>query len=67
MLVEGGDEVARPNELVGSMGRVSAKDFQGLRLTQTGLNLHRLMRLDTIPVEDRAGLLAELATPRQDR
>lgn len=67
VLVEGGEEVARPGELYGSMGRVSAKDFQSLRLTQTGLNLHRLMRLDTITVADRARLLDELATPRQGR
>lgn len=67
MIVEGGEDVARPNELMGSMGRVSTKDFQSLRLTQTGLNLHRLMRLGTIPVEDRARLLDELETPRLDR
>jgi hypothetical protein len=67
VLVEGADEVARPGELYGSAGRASAKDFQSLQLTQTGLNLHRLMRLDTTPVEDRARVLDELATPRRDR
>jgi hypothetical protein len=67
VLVDGGEEVARPGELYGSMGRVSAKDFQNLRLTPTGLNLHRLMRLDTVPAGDRARLLDEMATLRQGR
>lgn len=67
VLVEGTEDVARPGELYGSMGRVSAKDFQSLQLTQTGLNLHGLMRLDTIPVEDRARLLDELVAPRLGR
>jgi hypothetical protein len=67
VLVEGTEEVARPGELYGSSGRTSAKDFQSLQLTQTGLNLHRLMRLNTIPLDDRARLLDELATPRQRR
>ncbi len=46
--VEGAEEIARPGELYGSSGRASAKDFQNLQSTSTGLNLHRLMRLDTI-------------------
>jgi hypothetical protein len=65
--VEGAEEIARPGELYGSSGRASAKDFQNLQSTSTGLNLHRLMRLDTIPPEDRARFLDELATPRRDR
>jgi hypothetical protein len=67
VLVEGSEEVARPGELYGSSGRASAKDFQSLHLTQAGLNLHRLMRLDTIPLEGRVRLLDELAAPRQGR
>lgn len=67
VLVKGGDEVVRPGELIASAGRASAKDFQSLQPTQTGLNLHRLMRLDTIPVENRARLLDELSAPRQGR
>lgn len=67
VLVEGAEEVARPGELYGSSGRASAKDLQSLKLTQTGLNLHRLMRLDAVSVEDRARLLRELAAPRPVR
>ena len=61
VLVEGSEEVTRPGELYGSSGRASAKDLQSLQLTQTGLNLHRLMRLDAVSVEDRARLLAAVA------
>ena len=63
--VEGGDEIARPGELWGSSGRASAQAFQDLKLLPTGLNLYHLMRLHTIPAEDRDRFLDELATPRR--
>jgi hypothetical protein len=62
--VEGSDEIARPGELWGSSGRASAKAFQDLKLLPTGLDLHRLMRLHSIPAEDCQRFLNELVTPR---
>jgi hypothetical protein len=63
--VEGSDEIAQAGELWGSSGRASAQAFQDLKLLPTGLDLHRLMRLPTVPAEDRERFLQELVTPRR--
>lgn len=61
--VEGTDDIARPGELIESAGPASRRPFQDLKLTPIGLTMHRLMRLETIPADDRVRLLEELTIP----
>ena len=58
--VAGGDQVARPSELWGSVGPASNHSFVDLKLLPAGERLNDLMQLATIPDDDSRAVLEEL-------